>query len=345
MTGLPDPATVATSVAAMVAECDALVFVPQARLPIGKDGGGANAAFPSAPIFLLPLIGLGADAVAVAVAETATLQVVTDGIRVLVWADGDPFELIRPYGWPVEHVMRESDWLRLGQERDWLTHCRDSLRWIVTTYGVAEVLTVDDAGHLTAVPSRVEVDLDELRGIAGTRDVTSPRERDFTSWRAWLASGARESEGSARVGTSHAATVTHELRTPAALLVRLDLADGTGGPGGLDHVARHDAWSTVRVRASSAADGREAVAFAAGLLPMAAVSVLLLGAGVPRTVANGLTQYDFHARELADGTLEVEAIFETRGDRVAVDITPDEALAAFTTYWRHRVAIENGGML
>lgn len=326
MTRNPSPAA---TIAQLVRAHDGLPLTREARLPIASQGGGVNGRYPHAPIVVLALVGLSPGAAAIAVRETTALQLVSDGIRVLVWADEDPFGLVRPLGWPVEHVMSEGDWCRLDQPSAWDAYCLESLEATVREFGVAAVLTTDEDGHLSTVPPWLGLSGDRLRRVAGTARLEPSAGADPRNWRSWAVQDLPLDRSTATVDGRHPTVVRHHHRGSAALLVVVGAL--ATGPALLTEASERR-WSTVEIEDLEPADSAHALRFARGALTRADVRVLATGDGYPASAASG---FDFRIEENGEGgPLQVSPVLETRSGPPPVAMPLEQAFGAFDAFRR-----------
>lgn len=104
----------------------------------------AGAGLENLPVVVLSLVGTPAEEVAPQLDAVAREQVLTAGFRPVVVLDSDHLALVRGYGWPVELVITEADWLAAdGAWGDYLEH---RLQQIRRDYQASALLPLG-AGH------------------------------------------------------------------------------------------------------------------------------------------------------------------------------------------------------
>jgi hypothetical protein len=198
---------------------DRLEFSTKPRMELGTVGQPRPTDVARLPIYVVPVFDLIPSAVARVLRELHGAQSAYDAFRVVLFTSGNHFAQVRPFGWPIEHVVSEVDWLACGKtSRQWPEYVFDSLDWAVRAYGAQDVLVPDRSGSLRSEFVRVGV---QTVGLVAEPEGVRPEEETLPSWRALHGARPRRVPGRAKVAArAGSVDVTAEQgSSPAAIVV------------------------------------------------------------------------------------------------------------------------------
>ncbi|MCK0116295.1 hypothetical protein MWU57_04545 [Isoptericola sp. S6320L] len=196
------------------------------------------------PIYVVPVFDLKSSEVVESLRELYRAQSMLDKFRVLLFTDSDIYKAVRPYGFPVESVVSEANWILEGKV-DWEDYVLESLAWVLERYGAAGLLLRDAQGSL--VPDLVRHGLAASNVPRTSADSTSdPDGAVWPSWRAWAAHGDGLGESYVRTSTSeHSVVATDRLgEVSAVFLLEADF----DVPAVLTGLARRARWNVLELR-------------------------------------------------------------------------------------------------
>lgn len=159
-------------------------------------GSGANVtggvAVPSQyardlPVVLVPIFGMLEAEVDELLQILYSAQSVSMGFRPVLFSDQNIFARARPYGWVVEHITSERDFVVHGFEGDWISAVIRRAQLATRFFGAAAVLLPDALSHnrnlLVQVQALTGTNVDSLGVLRG---VSSLEEQAVVGWRGWL---------------------------------------------------------------------------------------------------------------------------------------------------------------
>lgn len=171
----------------------------RALVDIGTRSGARFEHLAGTPLYVVLLFDMRPSEVALALRALHLAQQTVGTYRILVFTDLDLFAAVRPYGWPVEHVVSERDWRALGRTGAWERHVSDSLAWVVQTYAAHGIVGGVGSEALCESAVRAGIAPQGLWSLLGPVDDGSPDEV-FPTWRAWGRGDDRPPEGLSHVG-------------------------------------------------------------------------------------------------------------------------------------------------
>lgn len=177
------------------AESVARVIAADVELSPGQ-GQGANVtggvAVPAQyaqdlPVVLVPVFGMLEAEVDELLQTIYAAQSVTMGFRPILFTDQNIFTQVRPYGWVVEHVTSERDFVVRGFDGDWISSVVRRAMLATRFFGIAAVFLPDPLSHnrnlLVQVQALTGTNVDSLSVLRG---MSSLDEQVVVGWRGWL---------------------------------------------------------------------------------------------------------------------------------------------------------------
>lgn len=237
-------------------------LLPGARalVDVGTRSGARFEHLAGTPLYVILLFDMRPAEVALALRALHLAQQTVGTYRILVFTDLDLFAAVRPYGWPVEHVVSERDWHALGKSGSWERHVNDSLAWVVRTYAAHGI--VGGFGPEALCESAVHAGIapEGLWSLLGPVDDGSPDEV-YPTWRAWGRGDDGPPEGPSQVGPTQTLQV-ELIRGRAEPCVMLLV--GTAPVSNVEHAvlrrARERGWTVISCWGSDARESDLALA-------------------------------------------------------------------------------------
>jgi hypothetical protein len=104
---------------------------------------------PKMAVVMFVVVGLPAEAVARAVAEVASLQVMLSSFRPVFVTDCDQFQVFRRHGYLFEYIPPQQDWSSRFGESDWSSYLRERMDLLLERYEPDRVIGFDDVERFT----------------------------------------------------------------------------------------------------------------------------------------------------------------------------------------------------